>query len=86
MINFLVMFLGILMVVFVVVGILVVALEDEKVTWGILFRWQSVWLGAHWSEYNKRLCVNAVPFITLWVTWPGGNEPSQGHDILRSRK
>lgn len=53
--------------------------------WGILFRWQSFWIGAHWSPYNRRLCVNLVPFITVWVTAPkGGITPKQGKDIYRS--
>lgn len=42
---------------------------------GLLARWGSVWVGAHWSPYNKRLCVNLIPFITVWVVLPGGNEP-----------
>lgn len=42
---------------------------------GILFRWGSLWVGVHWSEYNKRLCVNVVPCITVWVTLPGGIVP-----------
>lgn len=45
--------------------------------WGILFRWRSLWIGAHWSPYNRRLCVNAVPMITLWIVWPGGISPAQ---------
>lgn len=42
---------------------------------GILFRWGSAWVGAHWSPFNRRLCVNPVPFVTVWVCLPGGREP-----------
>lgn len=35
--------------------------------WGLLFRWGSLWIGAHWSPYNRRLCVNLLPCITLWL-------------------
>jgi hypothetical protein len=55
-----------------------------KANWGILFRWQSWWVGAHWSDYNRRLCVNFVPFFTVWVTEANGKVPEQGFDIYRS--
>lgn len=42
---------------------------------GILFRWYSFWVGAHWSPQNKRLCVNFIPFVTVWFTAPGGKVP-----------
>lgn len=42
---------------------------------GILFRWGSIWIGAHWSAKNKRLCVNVVPFVTVWVIGKGGTAP-----------
>ena len=45
--------------------------------WGILFRLESCWIGAHWSPYNKRLCVNLVPFITIWITAQGGVTPEK---------
>lgn len=43
---------------------------------GLLFRWGSLWVGAHWSPTNKRLCVNLVPCLTVWVTLSGGKTPS----------
>lgn len=52
--------------------------------WGILFRWQSLWIGAHWSPYNKRLCLNLIPFVTLWITARGGEVPKQGFNICRN--
>lgn len=43
--------------------------------WGFKPRLGSLWLGAHWSDYNKRLCVNIVPCLTIWFVWPGGIGP-----------
>jgi hypothetical protein len=42
---------------------------------GILFRWGSAWIGAHWSPHNWRVCVNLLPFVTVWVVLPGGIAP-----------
>ncbi|MBN9078192.1 MAG: hypothetical protein J0H84_18445 [Rhizobiales bacterium] len=42
---------------------------------GILFRLGSVWVGAHWSAQNRRLCINLLPCCTLWLVWPGGRRP-----------
>lgn len=42
---------------------------------GILFRWGSAWVDAHWSSYNQRLCINLVPFVTVWVCLKGGKAP-----------
>lgn len=42
---------------------------------GLILRWGSAWIGAHWSEYNRRICVNPLPFVTIWVVLPGGNVP-----------
>jgi len=42
---------------------------------GLIVRLASFWVGAHWSPYNRRLCVNLIPCVTLWVTLPGGNTP-----------
>lgn len=43
---------------------------------GILFRLGSFWMGAHWSSYNRRWCINLIPCVTLWVTLPGGKTPT----------
>lgn len=48
---------------------------SQKWRAGVLLRWGSVWIGAHWSPTNKRLCVNLIPFITVWVCPPGGITP-----------
>jgi hypothetical protein len=42
---------------------------------GLLFRWASAWVGVHYSDYNRRFCINLIPCVTLWVTLPGGNTP-----------
>lgn len=42
---------------------------------GILLRWGSLWVGAHWSAANRRWCVNLVPCVTLWFTLPVGRVP-----------
>ena len=46
-------------------------------TWrvGILLRWGSVWIGFHYAPFTKRLCINIVPFVTVWVVAPGGYTP-----------
>lgn len=42
---------------------------------GVLVRKESAWIGVHYSPYNKRWCINLVPFVTVWITKPGGNAP-----------
>ena len=42
---------------------------------GILFRWGSCWIGAHWSPANRRLCINLVPCVTIWIVGAGGVVP-----------
>jgi hypothetical protein len=44
-------------------------------TAGILIRWYSLWIGVHYSPYNRRFCINLVPCVTLWVCLPGGVAP-----------
>lgn len=39
---------------------------------GLLFRWQSFWLGVHYSPANRRFCINVVPCVTFWITLAGG--------------
>lgn len=48
-------------------------IKQMKAGW--LFRWGSCWIGFHWSKNNKRLCINLIPFFTIWVTGPGGVVP-----------
>jgi hypothetical protein len=51
------------------------ALMSHRWRAGVLFRLGSVWIGAHWSRANRRLCINLIPFVTIWVTAPGGVMP-----------
>lgn len=43
---------------------------------GILFRWGSLWVGAHYSPQNRRWCINLIPCVTVWVTLRGGVTPN----------
>lgn len=47
----------------------------NKFTVGVLVRADSFWVGAHWSPYNKRLCINFIPFVTVWFALPEGVLP-----------
>lgn len=51
-------------------------------SFGLVFRWGSLWVGGHWSPENKRLCVNLIPFVTFWFTLPGGVLPQQGKSLF----
>jgi hypothetical protein len=44
---------------------------------GWLFRFSAAWVGIHYSGANKRFCVNPLPFVTLWITLPGGRVPQE---------
>lgn len=55
-------------------------MKVKKFTVGIKFRIGSCWIGFHWSPFNKRLCLNLVPFITFWFVWPGGT-PASGRTV-----
>lgn len=43
--------------------------------YGLLISPCSFWIGAHWSRYHRRLCINLIPFLTIWIVWPGGDTP-----------
>ncbi|MDT4328509.1 hypothetical protein ACQE3D_10825 [Methylomonas sp. MS20] len=51
--------------------------ENPQAHWryGWLIRPGSLWIGAHWSSANKRLCINLLPCVTVWVVMPGGVAP-----------
>ena len=42
---------------------------------GLLFRWASLWVGVHYSGYNRRFCINLIPCVTVWITLKGGVAP-----------
>lgn len=86
--------MNVLIVVFLIVmasvtvGAMFPVRPGQRVKWGILFRLGSWWVGSHWSEHNRRLCVNLVPMFTLWITRQGGETPDVGYgfDIYRNDK
>lgn len=56
-------------------------LEDDRAkivkepTSGVKFNKHALWIGMHYSDYNRRLCVTIIPGITFWIAWPGGRTP-----------
>lgn len=44
---------------------------------GILVRGVSFWVGFHYSYKCKRLCVNLLPCITIWITFNNGLKPDK---------
>ncbi len=42
---------------------------------GLLFNHRALWIGAHYSPFNRRVCINLIPMVTLWVCGKGGNVP-----------
>lgn len=42
---------------------------------GILFRIASFWIGIHYSPRTKRICINPIPCVTIWIVLKGGEEP-----------
>lgn len=47
----------------------------RKRSFGILFNSGAWWIGAHYSQYNKRLCINLLPCLTIWTCAADGKEP-----------
>ena len=43
--------------------------------YGLIFQKGAWWLGAHYSEDNKRLCINIVPCFTIWIAAKDGAVP-----------
>ncbi len=50
---------------------------DLKYTqrWGIVLRYESFWIGVHYSGYNKRFCLNIIPGLTIWWIKKDGKQP-----------
>lgn len=46
-----------------------------RIRCGLLFRATSFWVGMHYSNFDKRFCINLLPCITFWITLPGGHIP-----------
>lgn len=53
--------------------------------WGVRIRWKSAWIGAHYSDGEKRICINPIPCLTFWFVFDGGTVPN-GSDLYRSDK
>lgn len=45
--------------------------------YGVLFRPKSFWIGCHYSDANKRFCINLLPMVTIWITLKGGRTPKK---------
>lgn len=45
--------------------------------WGILFQPGGLWIGAHYSHYNRRWCINVVPCVTVWIALADGKVPDR---------
>lgn len=53
---------------------------------GFLFQKGGIWIGVHYSEYNKRYCINLIPCFTIWVCKPGGKAPDKAMPIINQRR
>ena len=47
---------------------------------GLLVRAGSCWVGIHWSGHNRRLCINLLPMVTLYLVLAGGVSPKVPND------
>lgn len=44
---------------------------------GVLFNKGALWVGAHYSNYNRRWCINIIPCLTVWFTLTNGTVPAR---------
>lgn len=42
---------------------------------GIVFQAGAWWLGVHYSDYNRRYCINIIPCYTIWIALREGATP-----------
>ncbi len=47
----------------------------NAMTWHIKIQPYALWIGAHYSQHNRRLCVNLLPCVTVCIVLPGGKIP-----------
>lgn len=45
---------------------------------GFLFQPTALWVGVHYSRYNRRFCINLIPCFTFWLCLVGGKPPAKG--------
>jgi len=50
-------------------------LYKNRISIGVTIRLHSFWIGYYYSDYNKRLCINLIPFVTIWLVKRGGKTP-----------
>lgn len=53
----------------------VVDLRAKHFCIGFKVSLRSGWVGYHYSPFNRRLCVNVLPFVTIWFVRKGGIIP-----------
>lgn len=51
--------------------------QGQGLKCGLLARAGSCWIGAHYSEHNRRWCINFLPCVTVWVCMPNGVIPTR---------
>lgn len=44
---------------------------------GVLFNGGAMWIGFHWSPFNRRWCINLLPCLTFWVALKDGKPPER---------
>lgn len=44
---------------------------------GIILRLASFWIGVHYSQRSKRICLNLLPCVTIWLSFEGGVVPTK---------
>lgn len=52
--------------------------------YGIIFQSGAWWLGAHYSEINKRMCINIIPCFTIWIAASNGAVPHRKSILSRT--
>lgn len=51
---------------------------------GFLPHLSAFWVGVHWSPYYRRLCINVVPCLTVFVVFPGGKTPAEAKQTTKA--
>lgn len=62
---------SLLIVLFILIVIDIIMKYKHKLPKsGLLIRGYSFWIGIHYSKYCKRLCINLIPCLTIWIGTP----------------
>ena len=40
---------------------------------GYLINPKALWIGIHYSSYDRRICINLIPCIIVFIVLNGGN-------------